>query len=201
MFKALVRPDKALEGLIKAKHPVRGAGLSVAGAGVLYGITSAVLAMAGAVPTAPVFFGMDVDNYYFWQMLLALPWALATWLLTAGILRLLGGRRKNGPGSAATTALTGIIWSGLLVVAWVPAGIYAVLMALGMGQEEWVGLLSQPGVWQTAYLVFYAGAAGLAVRGFILAARLGWKKPGLTTIIGGMAAAAVAIGAYVALIR
>jgi hypothetical protein len=201
MFKALLRPDKTLEGLIKAKHPLRGAGLSVVGVGVLYSATSAVLAMAGAVPTAPVFFGLDVDNYHFWQMAFGLPWALATWLLTAGILRLLGGRRKSGPGFGATAALTGIIWSSLLVVAWVPAGIYAVFTALGMGQAEWVGILSQPGIWQTTYLVYYAGAAVLAVRDFILAARLVHKGSWVGAVPAGVAAAAVAIGAYVAFIR
>jgi hypothetical protein len=201
MFKALLRPDKALDGLLKARHPVRGAGLSVVAVGLLYSLSSAVLALAGAVPTAPVLFGLDVNNYYFWQMAFGVPWALSTWLLGAGIFRLFGGRREGGPGFAAAAALTGFIWSSLLVVAWVPNGIYAVFTALGMGQAEWVGILSRPGIWQTAYLAFYAGAAMLALRDFILAARIVRKGSWLGAVPAGVAAAAVAVGAYVAFIR
>ena len=74
-------------------------------------------------------------------------------------------------------------------------------MAFGMGQGEWVGLFSNPGPGQTAYLVLYAVAAALALRNFMLAARLLRKKSGLGVGMAGLAASAVAIGAYVAFIR
>jgi hypothetical protein len=201
MFKALFRPDKTLGELVKARHPVRLAGLSVVGVGVLYGVTSAVLGATGAVPTAPVFFGLDVDNYYFWQMVFVLPLIAAVWVIASGILRIRGKRVKSGPGFGGTAALVGIIWSTLLLVAWVPTGIYAVFLALGMGQDEWVTILSARGPWQTSFLAWYAGAGALAVRDFILAAQLVRKKSWAGAVMAGLAAAAVAIGAFIAFIR
>jgi uncharacterized membrane protein YjjP (DUF1212 family) len=74
-------------------------------------------------------------------------------------------------------------------------------MVLGMGQEEWVGILSEPGPWQTAYIAFFAAAAVLAVRDFILAARTVHKKSWPEALLTGVAAATVAVGAFVLLIR
>jgi hypothetical protein len=190
-----------MRGLLNMKHPARRAILGVGGVGFLYILTSAVLAVAGAVPTAPVFFGMDVDNYYFWQMIFVLPVILAAWLVTAGVIRILDGREKDRPGFGGTAALAWAALSSALFLAWVPSGVEAAFMAFGMGQGEWVGLLSNPGPWQTAYLVFYAVAAAMAFRNFMLAARLLRKKSGPGAVVAGLAAAAVAAGAYVAFIR
>ena len=201
MVSAIFRPGKAMRKLLESRRPVRRAALFIVGVGVLYSITSAVLAVAGAVPMAPVLFGIDVDNYYFWQMVFILPWALASWMFAAGIIRLLGGREKGGPGFGGTAALGAVAMVSPLVLAWVPSAVEALFQALGMGQEEWVSILSDSGPWQTAYLVIYAIAAALTVRNFLLAARIGRKKPGAGAVIGGIAAAAVTIGAYVALIR
>ena len=201
MFKALFRPDKTLGELVKARHPVRLAGLSVVGVGVLYGVTSAVLGATGAAPTAPVFFGMDVDNYYFWQMIFVLPMILATWLVSAVVIRVLERREKDGPGFGGTAALAGVALSASLFLAWIPSSVEAAFMAFGMGQGEWVSLLSNPGPWQTAYLVFYAAAAALALRNFMLGAQILQRKSGLGAVLAGLSAAAVAIGAFIAFIR
>jgi len=198
---AIFKPGKCMRGLLKMQHPARRALLAVGGVGVLYLITSAILAVAGAVPTAPVFFGMDVDNYYFWQMIFVLPLILGVWLLASGFL-LFSRKRKNGcPGFGGTAALAGVALSSSLFLAWIPSAVEAAFMAFGMGQSEWVGLLSPPGPWQTAYLVFYAVAAALALRNVMLAARLLRKKSELGAVMAGLAAAAVAIGAYVVFIR
>ena len=183
------------------QHPARRVLLAVGGVGVLYLITSAILGLTGAVPTAPVFFGMDVDNYYFWQMIFVLPVILAAWLVSAGVIRILDKREKDRPGFGGTAALAGVALSSALFLAWIPSAVEAAFMAFGMGQGEWVGLLSNPGPWQTAYLVFYAVAAALALRNFVLAARILKKKTGASAILAGIAAAAVAIGVFVALIR
>lgn len=198
---AIFKPGKTMRGLLKMQHPARRAILAVGGVGFLYIITSAILAFAGAVPTAPVFFGMDVDNYYFWQMIFVLPMILAAWLVSAGVIRVREWREKDRPGFGGTAALAGVALSSALFLAWIPSAVEAAFMAFGMGQGEWVGLLSNPGPWQTAYLVFYAVAAALALRNFMLAARLLRKKSGLGAVMAGFAAAAVAIGAYVAFIR
>lgn len=198
---AIFKPGKTMRGLLKMKHPARRAILAVGGVGFLYIITSAILAFAGAVPTAPLFFKLDVDNYYFWQMIFVLPMILAAWLASAGVIHAPGRREKNGPDFGGTAALAGVALGSPLFLAWIPSAVEAAFMAFGMGQGEWVGLLSNPGPWQTAYLVFYAAAAALALRNFMLAARLLRKKSGLEAVMAGLAAAAVAIGAYVAFIR
>ncbi len=198
MASALFRPGKTKHGFLNGRHPLRRAGLFVAGVGVLYAATSAVLAIAGAVPTAPAFFGLDVDNYYFWQMVFALPLVMAVWILASGVLLALGKKEDNRPAVMVEAAWA---WSGPLLVAWIPSAVEAVFMALGMGQEEWVGILSRPGFWQTLYQGFFIFAGVYGVRDFVLAARLVHKKSWPAAILTGTAAAAVALGAYVALIR
>ena len=198
---AIFKPGKCMRGLLQMKHPARRALLAVGAVSFLYIVTSAVLAVAGAAPTAPVFFGMDVGNYYFWQMIFVLPLILTAWLLSSGVLFLPGKRKSCGPGFGGTAALGAVTLSALLVVVWVPTAVYAVFMALGMGQEEWVTILSVRGPWQTAFLFWYAGAAIRAVHDFVLAARLVRNRSGLDALLAGAGAAAVAIGAYVALIR
>jgi hypothetical protein len=198
---AIFKPGKTMRKLLGSPRSGRRAALLVVGVGVLYSVASAVLAVAGAVPTAPVFFGMDVDNYYFWQMIFVLPLILGVWLLASGFLVFPGKRKNGGPGFGGTAGLAAVTLGVLLVVAWVPIAVFAVFMALGMGQSEWVGLLSNPGPWQTAYFVFYAVAAALAIRNFMFAARLLRKKSGLGAVMAGLAAAAVATGAYIVFIR
>jgi hypothetical protein len=198
---AIFKPGKPMRGLLKMQHPARRALLAVGGVGVLYLITSAILGFAGAAPTAPVFFGMDVDNYYFWQMIFVLPMILATWLVAAVVIRVLERREKDGPGFGGTAALAGVALSASLFLAWIPSAVEAAFMAFGMGQGEWVSLLSNPGPWQTAYLVFYAAAAALALRNFMLGAQILQRKSGLGAVLAGLSAAAVAIGAFIAFIR
>jgi hypothetical protein len=198
---AIFKPGKPMRGLLKMQHPARRALLAVGGVGVLYLITSAILGFAGAAPTAPVFFGMDVDNYYFWQMIFVLPMILATWLVSAVVIRVLERREKDGPGFGGTAALAGVALSASLFLAWIPSAVEAAFMAFGMGQGEWVSLLSNPGPWQTAYLVFYAAAAALALRNFMLGAQILQRKSGLGAVLAGLSAAAVAIGAFIAFIR
>jgi hypothetical protein len=144
---------------------------------------------------------MGPDNYYFWQMIFVLPVILAVWLVAAGVIRVLERREKDGPGFGGTAALAGIALSSTLFLAWIPSAVEAGFMAFGMGQGEWVGLFSNPGPWQTAFFVFYAVAAALSLRNFMLAARLLRKKSGLGVVPAGLAATALAIGAFVAFIR
>jgi len=198
---AIFKPGKTMRGLLKMQHPARPASLAVGGVGFLYIVTSAVLAVAGASPTAPVFFGMDVDNYYFWQMIFVLPMILAAWFVSAAVIRILDGREKDRPGFGGTAALAGVALSSVLFLAWIPSAAEAAFMAFGMSQGEWVGLLSNPGPWQTAYLVPYGVAVALALRNFMLAARLLRGKPGAVAIMPGIVAAAVAIGVFIAFIR
>lgn len=198
---AILKPGKTMRGLLKMQHPARLALLAVGGVGFLYILTSAVLAVAGAVPTAPVFFGIDVDNYYFWQMIFVLPMILAAWFVSTAVIRILDGREKDRPGFGGMAALAGVALSSALFLAWIPSAVEAAFMAFGMGQGEWVGILSKPGPWQTAYLAVYAAAAALVFRNFILAARILRKRSWLAVLLAGIFAAAVVITGFVVFVR
>jgi ABC-type Fe3+ transport system permease subunit len=196
--RALFKPRAAGHRAFQGRHPLRRASFFLGGVAFLYLVTSAVLAVAGAVPTAPVLSGLDVDNYYVWQLIFVLPLVFAVWILASGTLLALG---KKGCRRSELLAEAAWGWGGPLIVAWIPFLVQAAFMALGMGQEEWVGILSEPGIWQTVYFGFFVVAAIAAVRGFILAARIVHKRSWPAAILTGTGAAAVAIGAYVALIR
>ena len=198
MAVALFRPRKLDHGIAKGRHPLRRASIFLGGVGALYFVTSIALAAAGAVPTAPVLSGLDLDNYYVWQALLVLPMIFAVWVLASGVILVLG---KKGWRRSVLLAETSWAWGGPLLVAWVPSFVQAAFMVLGMGQEEWVGFLSEPGPWQTVYLAFFAAAAALAVRDFILVARTVHKKSWPSAVLTGAAAAALAVGAFVVFIR
>jgi hypothetical protein len=189
---------KALHAAFRGRHALRRAVFFLGAVGGLYFVTSAILAIAGAVPVAPVFLGADPDNYYVWQMLFAPPLVFVVWVLGSGLLLVLG---KKGSRRSAVLVGTAPAWGCPLIIVWIPSAVEALFMALGMGQEEWVGILSEPGIWQTAYLTCYAAAAALAARGFILAARKIHAQSWPLAILTGTAAAAVALGAYALFIR
>jgi hypothetical protein len=198
MASALFTHGKARHRILRGRHPLKRAALFLVGIGALYAVTSGILALAGAVPTAPVFAGLGVENYYFWQMLFVAPLVLAVWVLASGVLLVLGKREH---GRSTVLAEVSWAWGGPLFVAWIPLAVESAFMALGMGQEEWVGILSEPGFWQTLYMGFYIFAAVACVRDFVLAARLVQKKSRLAAILTGIAAAVVAMGFFVLFIR
>lgn len=198
MALALFRPRGLDHGIAKGKHPLRRASVFLGGVGAAYIVTSVVLAAAGAVPTAPVLIGLDPVNYHVWQALFIVPLIFTVWVLASGVILVLG---KKGCRRSLLLAETAWAWGGPLLVAWVPALVQAAFMALGMGQEEWVALFSEPGPWQTGYLAFFAAAAALAVRDFILVARTVHKKSWPAAVLTGTAAAALAIGAFVLFVR
>ncbi len=189
---------KAKVRRFRKRHPLRGAALSLGLAALAYALTSAVLAAAGSVPKAPVIAGLDVDNYYAWQMIFILPVVLAVWVLTSGVLLALGAK---GCHRSDVLVKASRAWGAPLLLAWAPSAVEAVFAALGMGQAEWVGILSEPGVWQTLFLAFYAVAAAWAALRFVLAARSIHKKSWPAAVSTGLAASAVAIGAYILFIR
>ena len=182
----------------KRRHPMRSAALFLGLAGAGYAVTAAVLAMTGAVPTAPVVAGLDVDNYYALQILFVLPLIYAVWVLTSGVLLALGTR---GSHRSQVLVAASRAWGGPLLLAWAPSAVQAGFAALGMGQAEWVGFLSDPGIWQTLYIGVYAAAAVWAVARFVLAARSIHKKSWPAAILTGLAAAAVAIGSFILFVR
>lgn len=182
----------------KRRHPLRRAALFLGLAGLAYAASSAVLALAGSVPAAPVIAGMDVDNYYAWQIFFILPLVFAVWVLASGVLLALGTR---GCHRSDVLVKASRAWGAPLLLAWVPLAVESGFAALGMGQAEWVDILSVPGVWQTLYLGIYAAAALWAVVKFVLAARTIHKKSWPSAILTGLAASAVAIGIVLLFVR
>ncbi len=189
---------KAKHRTFKKRHPLRRAALFLGLAAFAYAVSSAVLGLVGAVPTAPVVAGMDIDNYYAWQIVFILPLVFAVWILTSGVLLALGTR---GCHRSDVLVRASRAWGAPLLLAWVPTAVEAGFAALGMGQEEWVGLLSDPGIGQTLYLGLYAAAVVWAVARFVLAARTIHKKSWPAATLTGFAASAVAIGIYVLFVR
>lgn len=180
------------------RHPMRRAALALGLAAFAYALTSLILALAGAVPAAPVVAGLDADNYYAYQVLFILPLVLGVWVLSSGVLLALG---TKGCHRSDVLAKASRAWGRPLLLAWAPSAVEALFAALGMGQQEWVDILSKPGLWQTLYLAVYAAAGAWTVAGFVGVARSVHKRSWPTAALTGTAAAAVALGLYVLFVR
>ena len=198
MKRSVSKRMKAGYRTFKKRHPMRRAALFLGLAGLAYALASAVLAVAGSVPTAPVIAGMDVDNYYAWQIFFILPLVFAVWVLASGVLLALG---TKGCHRSDILVKASRAWGGPLLLAWFPLAVEAAFAVLGMEQAEWVDMLSAPGLWQTLYLGVYAAAALWAVSRFVLAARTIHKKSWPSAILTGLAASAVAIGNFMLFVR
>jgi hypothetical protein len=182
----------------KKRHPMRRVGLFLGLIGAAYAATSAVLALAGSVPTAPVLAGIDVDNYYAYQIVFIVPLVFAVWVLTSGVLLALG---TQGCHRSHILVKAAHAWGGPLLLAWMPSAVEAGFAALGMGQAEWVGILSAAGLWQVLYLGTYGAAAAWAAVRFVREARSIHKRSWPAAVLTGLAAAVVAVGAFVLLVR
>lgn len=196
-------PLKSMQRLLGEPRPLLASARAVGFVGLLYALTSIVLALLGAVPLAPVFIGLRPENYYVWQMIFVIPCILLAWgLATAVVL----GPRKRGRDRAAvekTLALIGVALAGSLFVAWVPTAFEALFMVIGMGQMEWVELLSRPGAWQVLYTGLYILAGMAAAVLLTLAAGQGCLPKagrGKTGAVG-LAAATVAAAVFMLFIR
>ena len=136
-------------------------------------------------------------------MIFVIPCILLAWgLATAVVL----GPRKRGRDRAAvekTLALIGVALAGSLFVAWIPTAFEALFMIIGMGQMEWVELLSRPGAWQVLYTGLYILAGMAAAVLLTLAAGQGCLPKagrGKTGAVG-LAAATVAAAVFMLFIR
>ncbi len=192
-------PDvKAMTKTFRKRHPLRDAALFLGLVGLAYALSSAGLALAGDVPDAPVIAGIGTDNYYAWQIVFILPLFYAVWILASGVLLALGtkGCHRSDVLVRVSRAMG---WP--LLLAWAPSAVQAGFAVLGMGQAEWVDILSKPGLPQTVFLAVY-GAAGLfAVWRFIRAARTIHKKSWPAAAATGLAASVVVIGIFILFVR
>lgn len=152
--------------------------------GLAFALTSLAQAATGNFPAIPLVLPLSLDNYFFWQMILILPWLLLSWFLvslTAKMIFLTFGAR--GVSFRQLSASLALSFYPFLFWLWLPHLITAIFYLLGMSQKEWVDLLSEPGWFQTVYLLFiiFAFLTGLLAVNLTLIKRK-WTKKGLTLV-------------------
>ena len=118
--------------------------------GVLYTLTVGGLALAGADISTPPWLAIPAEDYYFWQIFIALPVILLDWILAAGLIQLLS-RGFHGQGSfEKNLAATGFSLMVPLLVTWIPETVGTILILTGtMTQKDWLDTISHPGFWRT----------------------------------------------------
>jgi hypothetical protein len=159
LFGTIFLPRRAFGRLMADPRPMRRGVQAVLLAGALWVLTTAVLAVTGAVPMAPIFLHVRVENYHFWQMLFILPLFFLIWIFASVLVHVLGRGSRKGGSLRRTLAVFGFSLAGPVILLWAPQTAIAVFYGLGMGQQEMVDILSGPGRAQTLYLA----AHGLAL--------------------------------------
>ncbi|MGB9906719.1 MAG: hypothetical protein ACPLRR_04950 [Candidatus Saccharicenans sp.] len=133
----------------------------LAGLALAWALSSLVQAACGHFPAVPVILPLGLENYFFWQALLVVPWILAGWLAVSLVARIiLKELARNQVSFRQVLVLYGLSFSVFLFWLWLPHLLTAILYLLGLSQKEWVDLLSNPGWFQTLYIVFLVLAVG-----------------------------------------
>jgi len=84
----IIKPGQASEDLLyENKKAQTGFWISVIFA-FLYSITSLILWLTKFQPFIKPIIPIPEETYYFWQTFFTIPWGIATWFLTAGIIHL-----------------------------------------------------------------------------------------------------------------
>ncbi len=200
-FGTIFVPGRAFRRLMDDARPFGRGFRAVVLTGTLCSLTAAALAVAGAVPMAPIFLPLRTENYYFWQMLFTLPLLLTVWIATSMAVHILGGGRKRGRPLKKTLALFGFAQSAPILLVWIVQTVIAVFYGLGMGQQEMVDILSAPSAARTVFLavfgVAFAGSFLLAC----LAAAVSQKVKWAYALFLGVLAEVLFIGPVVTLLR
>jgi hypothetical protein len=195
-FGTMFLPRRAFGRLIADPQPMRQGFQAVLLAGCLYGLMSAVLAVTGAVPMAPVFLPVRLENYHFWQMVFVLPLLILIWGFVSVLVHFLGRGSRKGGSLRRTLAVFGFSLAGPVILLWVPQAAIAVFYGLGMGQQEMVDILSEPGLVQAIFFAIHGLALlWLYVLCSVAAAvsqRIRWWKGLAVGILSGTLIAAAA---------
>ncbi|MDD8020314.1 MAG: hypothetical protein PHU81_03890 [Acidobacteriota bacterium] len=140
--------------------------------GLMFSLTSILQAFSGNIPAIPLILPLGLENYFVWQAVLFIPWLVLGWLAASWLARML--LRKTGSRNLSLRQLSAnlaISFYPFLFWLWLPHFFTAFFYLLGMTQEEWVDLISNPGWFQTIYIIF-----------FIMALLSGWLASCLTLV-------------------
>jgi hypothetical protein len=200
-FGAIARPGRTFAALAADPKRFRKGFRMMLIVGVLYAAAAALLAAGGALVTAPAIIPLPPQNYYFFQMIFALPFLAVLWLLSStfafGLSRLIGGR-----GAWKTTA-AGLAYSFAMpcLAICIPQTVFGILLNTGMPQAEFMDLFARPGRLQTGGWAYH----GLAVAWMIglsiasLRAAHGFRR--VKAVFAAVLASALFLAAFLVCIR
>lgn len=174
-FGTIFVPRRAFRRLMDDARPFGRGFRIVFATTILCSLTSLALAVAGAVPMAPIFLPLRTENYYFWQSLFTLPMLFTAWVVTSMAVHILGGGRKRGGSLKRTLAAFGFAQAAPLLLVWAVQAVIAVFYGLGMGQQEMVDILSAPSTVQNVFLAIFGAALAWSLLLACLAASVSQK--------------------------
>jgi hypothetical protein len=170
----IIHPGRTFKALSSGPRPLFSGLKVVLAGGFLYALAAAGLAVSGALVTAPAVLPLAPENYYFWEMIFALPVFVLAWL-AAGLAGGLGGLGRASGSFKGYLAALGPALVVPTLLAWIPQAVLAVLLLLGRRQDEVMEWTAHPGIIQTAglacqilavvWMVFLNAAAARSGRG------------------------------------
>lgn len=153
--------------------------------GLGYSLTSIAQAACGNFPAVPIILPLSLENYFVWQALIIIPWIILSWLLISLMTRVILGLLSRRPVSfRQVLVLMGLGFASSLFILWMSHLLTAILCVFGMSQKKWVDLLSQPGWFQTLYLVLIVVAVltgWAALSSSLIFSKMAGKKDTLLT--------------------
>ena len=169
--------------------------------GFLYAAAAGLLGAGGALVTAPAIIPLPLENYYFFQMIFALPLFAVLWLLSSTLghvlASILGGR-----GSWKTAAAgSGFAFALPCLMIWIPQTIFGILLHTGMPQAEFMDIFARPGGLQTAGWIYHGLALAWMARLSAAALRAGRSLSKPKTLCSAVVATAAFAAGFLVFIR
>jgi hypothetical protein len=153
--------------------------------GIAFSLTSLIQAATGNFPGIPLILPLSLENYFVWQAILIIPWLAASWILVSLLFKFgLAGLGARAVSFRQLSASMAINFYPFLFWLWLPHCLTALFYLLGMSQKEWVDLLSEPGWFQSAYIIFIILAILVSFLATIITfIRIKWAKKGPSLIL------------------
>jgi hypothetical protein len=166
----IIHPGRTFKAVSASPRPLSIGLKAVPAVGALTALTAAGLAVSGALVTAPAVLALAPENYYFWEMIFALPVFVLAWLAAGFAGGLAGLGRASGSFKGYLSSL-GLALAVPTLLALIPQAVLAVLLLLGRKQGEVMEWTAHPGVVQTVGLACPLLAAAWMFRLTAAAAR------------------------------